>query len=379
MKTLEQRLIDFRHLLHKYPELSNQEVETTKRIRAFLASFDIDVLDLPLQTGVVAEIGGGGSAGGPVVALRADIDALPILEKSGVPFSSLHEGVMHACGHDVHTSVMLGACMLLKEQEALLPGKVRVVFQPAEEIAEGAIAVLETGVLNDASAIFGLHNDPSLPVGELGSRPGALTAGVDRFTIRIAGRGAHAAKPHEGNDPIVAAAQLIQAMQTIVSRNVPSYESAVISVTQIHSGNTWNVIPEDAFLEGTVRTFDEETRTFVRQRMEETVRGISAVYGAEMHLEWVFGVPSVNNDADWTEFALDVAKQAGYAVKTVAPTAIGEDFSFYQKRVPGAFVMIGSGGPFELHDPKFRADDRMMMQASRYFAQLAVNALEKLK
>lgn len=378
MKTLEQRLIDFRHLLHQYPELSNQEFETTKRIREFLASYHIKILDLPLQTGIVAEIGSDASSG-PVIALRADIDALPIEEKSGVPFSSLHEGVMHACGHDVHTSVMLGACVLLKEQEALLPGKVRIVFQPAEEIAEGASAVLETGVLDDASAIFGLHNDPSLPVGVLGSRPGALTAGVDRFSIHISGKGAHAAKPHEGNDPIIVSAQLIQALQTIVSRNVPSYENAVISITQIHSGNTWNVIPENAFLEGTVRTFGNETRRYVRRRMEETARGISAVHGAEINLKWEFGVPSVNNDAGWTEFALETAEQTGYEVRTSAPTAVGEDFSFYQEKVPGAFVMIGSGGPYELHDPKFRADDRMIMQASRYFAQLAANALEKLR
>lgn len=376
IESLEQRCIEFRRLLHRYPELSNQEFETTKRIQEFLADFHIRELELPLPTGAAAEVGS--ASNGPVIALRADIDALPITEKSGVAFASLRDGVMHACGHDVHTAVMLGSAALLKQQEEQLPGRVRFIFQPAEEIGEGAAAVLSTGVLDGVSAIFGFHNDPTLPVGVLASRSGALTAGVDRFAIRIAGRGAHAAKPHEGNDPIVAAAQLIQALQTIISRNVPSQESAVVSVTQIHSGNTWNVVPEEAFLEGTVRTFGEHRRQAVRRRMEEIARGIGAAFGVGIKVEWSFGVPSVNNDAAWTDLAMETAAAAGYEVRTAEPTAVGEDFSFYQEKLPGAFVMIGSGGPYELHDPKFRADDRMIMQASRYFADLAAKALEQL-
>jgi amidohydrolase len=374
MDSLEQQLITFRHRMHRFPELSNQEQETTNMIRQQLQVHHIKVLDVPLSTGLVAEIGDSG----PVVALRADIDALPIIEKSGVAFSSSKEGVMHACGHDIHTSVMLGAAILLKQREDQLHGKVRIVFQPAEEIAEGAKAVLETGVLDDATAIFGFHNDPRLPVGVVGSRHGSLTAGVDRFSIHISGHGSHAAKPHESNDAIIIASHIIQALQTIVSRNIASAENAVLSVTQIHSGNTWNVIPDTAFMEGTVRTFNKETRAFIRRRMEAVVRGIAATYEAGASIEWKLGVPSVNNDPQWTDFALETAANAGYVTRIVEPTSVGEDFSFYQEKLPGSFVMIGSGGPYELHDPKYQADDRMLAPAARYFAQLAFNVLEKL-
>lgn len=214
---LESYLVEFRRNLHTEPELSNEEFETTEKIKEALRAQDITILDLPLKTGVVAEIKG--SKPGPTIALRCDIDALPILEQSDVHFPSIHEGVMHACGHDFHTSVILGTAILLKEAE--FAGTIRLIFQPAEETGHGAKSIMETHVLDDVEVIFGLHNDPKLKVGELGTKHGAMTAGVDRFEIHVTATGAHAAKPEEGIDPIVITGQIISTLQTIISRNVP--------------------------------------------------------------------------------------------------------------------------------------------------------------
>ncbi|MBP2169496.1 amidohydrolase [Erwinia toletana] len=366
---------DFRHEMHRYPELSNEEFATTARIKAALESHHIRVLDLPLATGLVAEIGG--QQTGPLVVLRADIDALPIEEKSGVAYVSQHSGVMHACGHDFHTSAALGAAIMLKAQEENLPGTVRILFQAAEETGHGAPTLLATGALDNARVIFGIHNDPTLPVGVLGSKAGALTAGVDRFDITIAGTGSHAARPHEGNDPIVIAGQLIAALQTLIARNVQSSENAVVSITQIHSGSTWNVIPDRAWLEGTVRSFDQQTRELIERRFREVTQGIGAAFASDITLNWQPGPPSVVNDADWVDFALQQASEVGFETRRVEASPIGEDFAFYQQQIPGAFVMVGSGGPFALHHPEFRVDDRALFPTARYLLQLAVKALVK--
>ncbi|WLS79516.1 amidohydrolase [Erwinia pyri] len=365
----------FRHELHRHPELSNQEFKTTARIRAALQEQQIRILDLPLATGLVAEVG---IATGPLIVLRADIDALPIEEKSGVPFSSENPGVMHACGHDFHASAALGAAILLRQREATLPGRVRILFQAAEETGMGAPDLLATGALDQAEAIFGIHNDPTLPVGVIGSKGGALTAGVDRFTLTISGTGSHAARPHESNDPIVIAGELIGTLQTVISRNVPSNENAVVSITQIHSGTTWNVIPESAWLEGTVRTFSQTAREKIEQRFRQVVQGLGDAFAASIQLDWQPGPPSVINDPAWVEFALAQAPQAGFEARVVEASPIGEDFAFYQQKLPGAFLMVGSGGPFALHHPEFRVDDRALFPTADYLAKLAVRALEKL-
>ena len=365
----------FRHELHRYPELSSQEFETTARLRAVLDEYQIRILNLPLATGLVAEVG---KPDGPLVVLRSDIDALPITEKSGVAFSSENPGVMHACGHDFHASAALGAAILLKRNEALLQGRVRILFQPAEEIGLGAPAILATGALNDASVIFGIHNDPTLPVGVVGSKAGPLTAGVDRFTITVTGNGSHAARPHDGNDPIVIAGQLIGALQTVIGRNLPSDENAVLSITQIHSGTTWNVIPDSAWLEGTVRTFSQSARELIERRFRELLNGLGTAFVAEIALDWQAGPPSVINDEAWVDFALAQAPVAGFEARRVTASPIGEDFAFYQQQLPGAFLMIGSGGPFALHHPEFRVDDRALFPTADYLAKLAVKALEQL-
>ncbi len=365
----------FRHELHRFPELSHQEFETTARIRQQLEHHGIRVLDLALETGVVAEIG---LPTAPLVVLRADIDALPIEEQAELPFRSTRHGVMHACGHDFHSAAALGAAVLLKQQEASLPGRVRILFQPAEETATGALAMLASGALEQARAIFGLHNDPTLPPGVIGSKAGALTAAVDRVDITITGTGSHAAKPHCGNDPIVIAAQIISAAQTLVSRNAPSNENAVVSITQVHSGSTWNVIPDSAWIEGTVRTFSSELRERLAQRFREIALGIGAAFDAEVTFNWHAGPPSVINDPDLTALALQQATVSGFEARVVEPSPIGEDFAFYQQQIPGAFVMIGTGEPYALHHPAFRVNDDVLLPTARYLADLAVAALSRL-
>lgn len=368
---------DFRHNMHRHPELSNQEFETTARIKAVLESHQIRVLNLPLKTGLVAEIGG--QKAGKRVVLRSDIDALPIEEKSGVEYTSENPGVMHACGHDFHTSAALGAAILLKEREETLAGTVRILFQAAEETGHGAPALIETGALDDAAVIFGIHNDPTLPVGIIGSKDGALTAGVDRFAITISGTGSHAARPHEGNDPIIIAGQIIGALQTLIARNVPSDHNAVVSVTQVHSGSTWNVIPDSAWLEGTVRSFNQDTRELIERRLRQVLKGIAGAFDTQIELDWQPGPPSVVNTAEWVDFALAQAAGSGFEARRVEASPIGEDFAFYQQKLPGAFLMIGSGGRFALHHPEFRVDDRALFPTAHYLAQLAVNALEHLR
>ncbi|MFP1787447.1 amidohydrolase [Lonsdalea quercina] len=373
---LAQYVQAFRHDMHQYPELSHQEFETTRKIRSELEKGGIRILDLPLKTGLVAEIGSPEAE--PMVVVRADIDALPIEEESGVAFSSHHQGVMHACGHDFHTSAALGAAILLKRAESELKGRVRILFQAAEETGLGAPDVIATGALDGATAIFGIHNDPTLPVGVIGGKDGALTAGVDRFEVKIAAKGCHAAKPHEGNDPIVIVGQLIGAVQTIISRNVPSDNNAVVSITQVHSGSTWNVIPDTAYLEGTVRTFSAEARDLIEQRFRQIIAGIASTYGAEIELLWHAGPPSVVNTPRWVEFSLQVASDEGFEARRVEASPIGEDFSFYQQQLPGTFMMVGSGGPYALHHPKFRVDDRALFPTAHYLYSLARKSLEQL-
>lgn len=372
-QALADYLVQYRRERHQYPELSNQEFETTKSIRAELEKHGITVLDLPLATGLVAEIKG--AQAGKTVVLRSDIDALPILEEAEVAFPSKNEGVMHACGHDFHLSAALGAAILLQEKRAELKGTVRILFQAAEETGLGAPSVIETGVLNGADVIFGLHNDPTLPVGTLGTKAGALTAGVDRFEIKINAKGSHAARPHDGNDPIIILSQVISATQSIISRNVPSHENAVVSITQVHSGSTWNVIPDSAYVEGTVRTFSQAVRELIEQRFRRIVEGIALSFGAEIEFLWHAGPPSVMNAEEWVDFTLETAADIGFIAKKVEASPIGEDFAFYQQQLKGVFVMIGSGGPYALHHPKFRVDDKALFPSAYYLAELAKRVL----
>ncbi len=373
---LSDTLVGWRRELHQNPEISGLEFQTTQKIRQWLSEADIAILPLALKTGVVAQIGQGD---GPVCALRADIDALPIEEQSDRPFSSRNPGVMHACGHDIHTSVMLGAALLLKEREASLAGKVRILFQPAEEIFTGARQLIDAGALEGVSVIFGGHNAPDLPVGEFGTRSGPLHANVDRFEILVNGKGAHAARPEEGVDSIVLAAHIITALQTLPSRAFSALDSVVLSVTRITGGNTWNVLPQQVELEGTVRTHNTAVRALVPEKITRLIEHIAAGFGAHAELRWHAGPPVLVNSAEWADFTKDVAAAEGYRVHDLPPLMGGEDFAFYLHHLPGAFVNIGSASAFGLHHPRFDPSEALIAPAARYFARLAQETLHKLQ
>lgn len=371
---LEEQLILWRRELHKHPELSGKEKATTGRLRGWLNNIGLTPLPYSLNTGLVVEIG----HRGPLIALRADIDALPIEETTALPFASQQPGVMHACGHDIHTSVMLGAARLLKAREADLPGRVRILFQPAEETFVGAKALIDAGVLEGVQAIFGMHNAPELPVGTFATRGGAFYANVDRFVIRLTGKGAHAARPQEGIDTIVVAGQTIGALQTLASRRYSPLASVVVSVTRIAGGNTWNVLPQQVELEGTVRTHDNAIRATLPEAMRQIIHGIAAASGATAELVWQPGPPALVNTPRWAEFASRVAADNGYRVQISEPQMGGEDFALYLQKVPGTFVSIGSGSDEGLHHPGFNPDERLIYPAACYFARLAEEALTDL-
>ncbi|QTH44237.1 amidohydrolase [Cohnella sp. LGH] len=373
---LYEQLVAIRRQLHAHPELSHEEFETTAAIRGWLEEAGIRIADYPLRTGVVAEVGG--LLGGPVIAIRADIDALPLQEETGLQFASRVPGKMHACGHDFHTAAVLGAALLLKKREAELEGTVRFLFQPAEEKAKGAAQVIASGALEGVKAVFGLHNKPDLPVGTIGIKAGPLMAAADGFIVEVKGLGTHAAVPEAGIDPIVASAHIITALQSIVSRNVGALDGAVVSVTRLNSGTAWNVIAEQAVFDGTLRTFDEKVRTKVRERFEQIVTGVGAALGAQASVRWLDGPPAVVNDRRWAEAAATVANSIGLHVVEPLPSPAGEDFSFYLQHVPGSFFFLGTSGPQEWHHPAFDVDERALPIGASFFAALAVDAFARL-
>ena len=370
-----QKITDEFYWFHRHPELSYEEVETTKRLREDLAATGIEVLDLPLKTGLVAKVGTGEA---PFIALRCDIDGLPIQEESGLAYASEHAGRMHACGQDFHISAVLGSAYLLKAKERELRGTVYLIFQPAEEAPGGARKVMETGVLKDVQAIFGLHTSPLYDVGTLGIRSGAVTASVDKFTVTFHGKGTHAAHPERGIDPIVMAASFVTAAQSIVSRNIDPAHPGLVSITHIESGNTWNVIPESSWLEGTVRCLTAEDRKLIKKRIYELAEGQAASFGGHAELTWYAGPPATDNTPDWTDFAIEVAKEAGLNVVPAPVNLAGEDFAYYQEEIPGVFVLVGTGKSPANHNPKFHVDPAALGPAARYMARLAVEAFARL-
>lgn len=368
-----QQLVAYRRELHEHPELSFHEYDTTKRLTAWLKEAGIRIVDFGLKTGVVAEVSG--TKKGPLIALRADIDALPIVEQSGVAFTSKNDGVMHACGHDFHATSMLGAAKLLQARADELHGTVRIIFQPAEEVAQGADYVVKQGVLDGVSVIFGMHNKPELPVGTIGVKSGALMASVDRFELDVVGIGGHAGIPNDTIDPIVIASQIVASFQSIVSRNLSPFSNTVVSVTKFQAGNTWNVIPEKAELEGTVRSFQEADRELTGKRMRALAEGIAASYGATADFRWFPYLPVVDNAPAFEAVAREAAEAIGYTAVEAIPNPAGEDFAFYQQTIPGFFVWMGVDGPHGWHHPAFTLSEDALSVAANYFAELAVRVL----
>lgn len=376
-KEFLKKLIDDRHFLHMNPELSGEEFATAEIIKEKLQEHNIKIIETNLKNGVVAEIG----QGDKVVALRADIDALPIEEESGVAYHSKVKGKMHACGHDFHTISLIGAAILLKENEDELKGRVRLIFQPEEEINSGAVKMIEENVLEGVSCIIGFHNKPDIPVGFIGIKEGPLMAGVEQFEVEIRGVGTHAAAPHNGNDPIVTASQIITGLQSIVSRHISPLETAVVSVTKIEAGKTWNIIPDRVKLEGTIRNFSEKVREETKKLFEQIIKNYSAAVNQEAEIKWISDGSPVDNNEKMAEI---LKKEISKFAKVIAPEIMmgGDDFARYQEKVPGLYAFIGTGCPYEWHHPSFLIDDKALPYAINYFitgskAMLETN--EKLK
>lgn len=371
----EKTLIEEYKWLHRHPELGRKEYETTAHLKDLLRQNGIRLLETGLETGTIAVIGNGD---GPVVGLRCDIDALPIREETGLPYASENDGLMHACGHDFHAACMLGVAVFLKEREKQLRGTVKVIFQPAEENDDGGRSVVATGLLNDVKVFYAGHTYPWLEPGTLGIRPGPLMAGADRFSIRLTGRGAHAAHPELSVDVIPAAAALVQSLQTIVSRTVSPFDSAVVSVTSIRAGKTWNIIPEEAVLEGTVRALTPSVRDRIQKQLERIAGGIALAYGCKADCQYHRGPDPVINDESACGRASVLAREMGFTVVQQDPVMGSEDFSEYLAIAPGAFIRVGTGGRIDAHTPKYAVDPAALYPAARFFAALAEKELARM-
>lgn len=374
--TFYSKLAKVRHYIHEHPEISEQEYETTKYIKNYLSELEIKPLDYPLETGVIAEIG----SGLPIIALRADIDALPIVERTNLDYASSN-GAMHACGHDFHQTSLLGAAELLKEREAELNGTVRLIFQPAEENFQGGYKVIEAGGIENVSAIIGYHNNPHLKPGQIGLRSGAIMAGVEQFKVIVNGVSAHAARPDLGVDTVLVITTIINNLQNIVSRTVSPFESAVLSVTHIDVGTTWNVLPANGYFEGTIRSFDPEVRLSVIERFEKVVKAVSQQFDARVEINWG-NAPNVTfNDRDLTPIIFENSKKFAEVIETL-PSTGGEDFAAYQEKIPGVFAFVGSNGEEnapDWHHDDFIVRDEALPVAVNYFVESAFALLNHFK
>ncbi|CAM3096649.1 amidohydrolase [Lactiplantibacillus plajomi] len=350
-----------RHQIHSFPELALHEVQTTALIKKTLTNLGVRLLPYPGATGVVAEIG----HGEPTVALRADIDALPVQEKSDLPYASTIEGHMHACGHDFHTAALLGGARLLKAHEGELTGTARLIFQPGEEGHLGAKIMIKNGVLNGVQAIAGFHNQPNIPVGTLALKPGAMMASNDNFDVTIQGHGSHAAMPEASHDPVVTMAELITALQTIRSRNIAPDAALVLTIASAHAGTTFNVIPDTAEFKGTIRTFSAANRQLAKQRFYDIVEGMTKMNGQTPAIKWDRGPSCVDNDATLTD-VLTAALRDTVRIVPAHPCNADDDFALYQERVPGFYGFLGSGGNGVLHQSNYRCNDAGLIYGAKF-------------
>ncbi|HYC52816.1 MAG TPA: M20 family metallopeptidase [Gemmatimonadaceae bacterium] len=363
------KLVELRRAIHQEPELAFEETRTATKLEAALRAVGITEIARVAKTGIVARVKGR-SASAPTIAIRGDIDALPITEDTGLPFASRHDGVMHACGHDVHATWAVGAGALLAQTPA--EGDVLLVLQPAEEVGAGAAAVLESGALDSVAAIFGGHVDRRFDVGQVVADAGPLAASADTFEIEIVGQGAHAARPHESRDPIVAAAALITAIQTIVSRRLNPATPGVVTVGHIAAGNAPNVIPDRARLSGTIRAVEPVSRKLMTDELRRLAAGIADAHGVSATVRIPEGTPPLVNPelpTTWSREAVTRVLGADALIPLGFLNLAGEDFAYYLERMPGCFLRIGArehGGPtVPAHSPKFfPAEDSIFVGAA---------------
>ena len=368
MMCLERELREAFCWFHENPELAYEEVRTTEKIREILTAHGIEILPYNLKTGLVAVIRG--EKDGAAQALRCDIDALPIVEETELPYRSKEAGKMHACGHDMHITAGIGCAVLLQENRDRLRGTARIIFQPAEETSLGALKILETDVMDDVERIWGFHADPTNEAGTVAIREGYVTAAVDRFVITVKGVGCHGAHPDNGIDPIPIAAAIIQALQSIVSRNVNAFHPSLLSVTRVSAGTTWNVIPAEAVMEGTVRTMEREDRVLYEKRLREIAERTAQAYGAEAEVEWIAGPPAVYNDKEMADFCAKLAEETGFPVAVEESSLGGDDFAFYEEKMPGCYVKLGTGIGYPIHHPAFKVEPEMLLPAAEFLSGL---------
>ena len=367
----------WRQHLHAHPELMYDTVETAAFVAARLRDFGCDeVVEGIGRTGVVGLIRGK-APGRRVVGLRADMDALPIEEATGLPYASRVQGKMHACGHDGHTAMLLGAARYLAETRNFA-GAVAVIFQPAEEGGGGGRAMVEDGLMErfGIDEVYGMHNWPGQPVGQFAIRPGPFFAATDTFSLTVTGRGGHAAKPHETIDPVVVASQIVLGFQTIVSRSADPVAQVVISVTNIQAGTgAFNVIPQTATLSGTVRTMDDAIRQLAERRMSELAEGIAAAHGARAVVEYRRGYPAMVNHARETGFAAEVARRVSGDCAEAPLVMGGEDFAYLLEARPGAYILVGNGDTAPVHHPEYNFNDEIIPAGCSWWAELVESRL----
>ena len=377
VRELVPELVALRRALHREPELAFAETRTAARVAAFLADSPLELRSGVGGTGVVATVEGGP---GPTVLLRVDMDALPIQEQSEAEYVSRSPGLMHACGHDGHTAMGAAAARILARRRPR--GRIRIVFQPAEEGEGGAQAVVGEGVMDGVDRVLGIHLWNELPVGTLGVKSGPLMAAVDRLRIVVRGRGGHGAKPHRAADPVVAAAHVVIALQTLVAREVSPVQPAVLTVGSIHGGQAFNVIPDEVTLTGTLRTFDAELRRSLPERVTRIASGVASGLQCRAEVEVKPGNPAVINDASMAELAARAAARVVGEASVVSPepTMGGEDMAIYFERSPGCFVFVGSANPARgldqpHHSPRFDFDEEALAIGCEFLLQAAEEAL----
>ena len=380
---LKDELINFRREFHKNPELSFQEYQTTKKIAVYLTELGLEVKIGNRGIGVAADLKG--TKPGPTVALRADIDALPIYEESDKDYVSKISGVMHACGHDGHTAALMITAKILSEYKNDLHGGIRFLFQPAEEKSPGgAIDIINQGYLDNVDYIYGLHLWSLLPVGQFQTAYGPMMANADKFEIKIKGKGGHAGLPHEASDSLLAAANIIVNAQHIVSRKLDPLSPGVLTFGKINAGSNFNVIANDAQLEGTVRTLDENSKTVIKEWLEKTIDHTCKIHGVEYDFIYENGYPTVHNHLTETEYLINTAKTVfgENNVNLMKPIMAGEDFSYYLQKVPGAFCLVGAGNKekgiiYPHHHPRFDIDEEALPLAVELLCKTALNYLTK--
>jgi hippurate hydrolase len=372
-----EKIVALRRDIHREPELGFDTEKTAEKVLVALEGLPLDIETGVAKNGIVATLEGEGD--GPTVALRADMDALPILEDTGLPFASETEGSMHACGHDGHTSMLVGAAHTLSGMRDRFDGTVKFVFQPAEEGGGGGKVMVDEGVAGGVSSIFALHLWPGLPFGKVATKAGPIMAAADAFEMEIKASGGHGAMPHLASDAIVIAAQVVTALQTIVSREVDPVEPAVLTVGEIGAGTAFNIIPDKARIGGTVRTLNADLRKKIPARIEELARGVAQGMRGDVDLDYTFSYPVTVNDEAAADLALGVAEDlfGGESVLRLPnPSMGGEDFAYFLQKVPGAFIWLGIGEDASgLHTPRFAFDEEILPRGSALLTALALSAL----